>query len=317
MTNFNRIKNLFVFGMLLLLYACEEEFIPEISTDPEDIVVEGYIEAGDIPLPPYVILTRSLPFFTTFGFGDLDNLFVHDAIVTVSDGEQTVTLEELCWNDFDEEVQALLQELLEQSGVGLDTIPGNLCVYFDRTLSMIGETGKTYDLRIEAEDKVLTASTSIPEPVLIDSLKFIKPSGVLPDTLLELRGFFSDPPGVNNFYRYFNSINGGRFIPGFNSVVDDAFFDGQQFEFPIPKAEPRNTTADPAEFGLHRVGDTLILKWSTIDDAHFRFWSTLEFNAVNQGPFSAYSRVETNINGGIGVWGGYNSGYYNLIVEEE
>ena len=312
----NKILTLILLTFCLFYFACEEEFIPEISTDPEDIVVEGYIEAGPAAFPPYVLLTRSLPFFQEINFGDLDNLFVHDAIVTIDNGESVITLEELCWNDFSPEEQELLLDLLQQTGVGgIDTIPGNLCVYFDRDFAMLGEVGKTYNLRIEVEDKVLTSTTSIPSQVVVDSLYFVVPAGEVSDTLLELRGVFTDPADQRNFYRYFTSINFEPFLAPFNSVADDALFNGLNFEFPLPKAEPRNTNIDPGEFGLYTVGDTVVVKWTTIDEAHFRFWSTLEFNAVNQGPFSAYSRVETNINGGIGVWGGYASSYYMLEVK--
>ena len=98
--------------------------------------------------------------------------------------------------------------------------------------------------------------------------------------------------------------------------MDDAFFDGDEFEFPLPEAEPRNTNASPTTFGLYTLGDTVTLKWTTIDEGNFNFWNTLEFNAINQGPFAAYTRIESNVTGGLGVWGGYSSHYYTLIVEE-
>ncbi len=298
------------------LWACEEEFIPEISTDPSEIVVEGYIESGEFGLPPYVLLTRSLPFFSTISFGDLDDLFVHDAVITIDDGEGIATLEELCWADLDSMEQVFVSSILGQSGLlDIDTIPGNFCVYFDQQNQMRGQVGRTYDLRIEVEDKVLTATTTIPEPVPVDILAFVTPAGTPPDTLVEMRGFFMDPPEVKNFYRYFTSVNLGRFIPGFNSVANDNFFDGQVFEFPIPKGEERNTDVDPDEFGLFTVGDTITLKWTSIDEEHFNFWNTLEFNSINQGPFSTYTRVESNVNGGLGVWGGYSALYYTVRAE--
>ncbi len=307
---------LILLGPCFLLLACEEEFIPEVNSDPQDIVVEGYIEAGDFNLPPYVILTRSQPFFTAINFGTLDDFFVHDAFITVFDGDNTVVLEELCWNDLDEEQKELINVLINQSGIGgLDSIPGNVCVYVDFDLEMTGEIGKSYDLRIEVEDKVLRASTTLQNRVPLDSFEFIIPEGNLPDTLRELRVVLRDVPGELNYYRYFTSINGDRFIPGFNSVIDDALFDGQEFEFPLPKGEPRNTSAGPTTFGLYTLGDTVVVRWTNIDQDNFNFWNTLEFNAINQGPFSSYTRVESNVEGGIGIWGGYAAYYYPLLVE--
>ncbi|MEL6924369.1 MAG: DUF4249 family protein [Bacteroidota bacterium] len=54
---------------------------------------------------------------------------------------------------------------------------------------------------------------------------------------------------------------------------------------------------------------------ANIDAAHFDFWSTLEFNAVNQGPFSAYTRIASNVEGGLGIWGGYSVSFYTVVVE--
>jgi len=256
----------------LFFFSCEEEFIPDITTDPQDIVVEGYIEAGGLELPPYVFLTRSQPFFTELDLGNLDDFFVHDAIVNVSNGTESVSLEEICWDNLDSNSQILVRELLEQSGIGgLDSIPGNFCVYIDLGFGMIGELGKTYDLSIEVEDKILTASTTLQNRVPLDSFKFILPEGNLPDTLRELRVTFNDPIEEINYYRYFTSINGERFIPGFNSVADDALFDGQTFEFPLPKAEPRNSVSGPTTFGLYIVGDSVGVKWTTVDQANFNF----------------------------------------------
>jgi len=297
-------------------FACEEEFIPDVTVEEPAIVVEGYIEAGEERLPPYLLLTRSQPFFSEINLGDLDNFFVHDALVSISDGSQTVNLEEICWEDLNEVQQLFLGALLEQSGINnFDSIPGNFCVYVDLDNTISGEIGKTYDLKIEVEDKVLTASTTIEEQVPLDSLRFIEPEGNVPDSLKELRVIFKDPPGVNNYYRYFTSINGTPFIPAFNSVADDALFDGQEFEFPLPKAEPRDSDAGPSSFGLYVVGDTARIKWATIDQGNFNFWNTLEFNAINQGPFASYTRVETNVTGGIGIWGAYSSHYYTIIVD--
>jgi hypothetical protein len=98
-------------------------------------------------------------------------------------------------------------------------------------------------------------------------------------------------------------------------VVEDLFFDGKMFEFQL--LNPRTTRADvdPDEFGLYFVGDTISIKWCTIDEAHFDFWNTLEFSSANQGPFSSYTRLESNIEGGLGIWGGYSVSYYTLPVE--
>jgi len=312
----NRIYFLTIALLLLLLSSCEEEFIPDAVSDPEEIVVEGYIEAGEQALPPYVILTRSVPFFTRIGVDDLNDLFIHDAEVRVIHQGQETMLEEVCWNDFNEQEQELLQLILDRLDVKFDSLGINFCAYLDPEFQLEGEIGESYDLIVDIGEERLTATTSIPPHVPLDSLRFVRPSGDIPDSLFEMRGYVSDPVDQANFYRYFTSVNLSLFEAGYNSVADDLFFNGLSFEFPLPKSEPRNETPNLRTFGLYVEGDTVGVRWCNIDEPHFRFWSTLEFNALNQGPFSSYTRVDSNVEGGIGIWGGYSVSYYMGVVEE-
>ncbi|MEL6638010.1 MAG: hypothetical protein AAFR05_14750 [Bacteroidota bacterium] len=74
--------------MGLSFSACEREFIPEISTEAAQIVVEGYIEAGPNASPTFVTLTRTLSFFQELGQEAFDELYVHDAEVIVRSGNE-------------------------------------------------------------------------------------------------------------------------------------------------------------------------------------------------------------------------------------
>ncbi|MEM9822146.1 MAG: DUF4249 domain-containing protein [Bacteroidota bacterium] len=295
------------FLLLLCCIACEEEITPVMFDDPADLVVEGFIEGGEVPTPPVVILTRSIPFTQSSDPNLLSDIFVHNASVFVDDGTTQVQLTEFCWDDLEEEQKKVI---LENFNLGFDSLAVNICAYTDAELIMQGEVGKRYELRIEVDGKVLTSSTAIPKHIPIDTLYFKN----VEDPFWELIGFIQDDPDEASFYRYFTSVNQGLFLSPFTSVSDDLFFNGQSFEFPLNKAE-RGTTPIQ-EYGLYNAGDTVGIKWTNIDEAHFRFWNTLEFNSFNQGPFSSYTRIEGNIEGGLGVWGGYSNSYYFLIVPE-
>jgi hypothetical protein len=312
MSNYMKNSFLFFFFAVLFFQSCEEPYLPPLSNDPPDIVVEGYIEAGDRPTPPYVLLTYTQPFYNSFNAEALSGLFVHDAEVVVRDGEKEVLLEEICLEDLSPAELLLFGEFL---GVSLDSLPVNICVYIDRSLSMIGEAGKTYTLEIKADGRQLSAVTRIPNPVPLDSLKFVRPTQEAPAELRELRVFLSDPVEEVNFYRYLTKVNSEPFIPGFNSVLEDVLFNGQSFEFPMPKGEPRNETIDPRLFGFYSNGDTTTVKWCSIDKEQYDFWNTLEFNELNQGPFSSFTRIESNIEGGLGIWAGIGARYYTLNVQ--
>jgi hypothetical protein len=105
-------------------------------------------------------------------------------------------------------------------------------------------------------------------------------------------------------------------IASLGSVVNDELFDGQTFEFPLAKAEPRAMDFDPTSLGLFRRGTETTIKWITIDESQFQFGNTLEFSLANQGPFSSCTRVTSNVEGGLGIWGGISATYYELLVPE-
>jgi hypothetical protein len=300
--------------IMLLLVGCEKEFTPIIDNE-EEIVVEGYIEAGRNATPPYVLLTKSLPFFKELK--GVNNLFVKGADIWVSSAKDSVRLTEICWADLD---PAFKKQAAVAFGIDLDSITTdfNFCVYLDFNSKLKVEVGKTYNLRIKTkEGKVLTASTSIPRTVKIDSAEFIKPPGTNKnDTMAQMRAIITEPAGPD-FYRYFTSTNSGSYIAGRQSITDDGFFDGITAKFNLLKSEPRNSNTPAELFGLFKRGDTVSIKFCTIDKAHFNFWNTLEANANNGGPFGTYTRVKFNIDGGLGVWGGYNATYYDAIVPKK
>ena len=295
----------------IFLTGCEQEFTPEPSSDGPDYVVEGYLEAGDNPTPPYLLLTRTFNFYGEIGPDQFTESFVHDADVKVSDGTKEVTFQEVCFSDLD---SATLELVADQFGFDVDSLTIDFCIYLDLLNVLQPQTGKTYNLHIDVDGDIITASTVIPMPVPLDSLAFGPPPGEPNDTLAQLTCYISDPAGIQNFYRYFGSTNGGPLETGFSSVEEDLFFDGKSFGFQLFNPQTDSGDVEPEEFGLYFVGDTVTLKWCTIDEANFDFWNTLEYSNANQGPFSNYTRLQSNITGGLGVWGGYSVNYYTRIV---
>ena len=106
-------------------------------------------------------------------------------------------------------------------------------------------------------------------------------------------------------------------MPGLSSVFDDAIINGTIFDFPIDRGYNRNDSIDFDVYGLFDRGDTITVKWSNIDKAHFDFWRTYEFSLGSQGnPFASPLEIKSNIVGGLGIWGGYAPSYKTIIVPE-
>jgi Domain of unknown function (DUF4249) len=300
------------------LFACEKEFSPNLPTTTDDIVVEGFIESvpqGRQGTPPYILLTKAIPFFKEIK--SFNGLYINGAEVWVSDGKDSVRLQEFCWKDLD----TTRKKLAAQSfGIDLDSVNANFnfCAYIDLAQRLKPAIGKTYFLRIKTQEGlVLTAQTTIPRLVPIDTAEFIKPPGTNKnDSMAQMRPTIRDPKGAD-FYRYFTAVNGSSYVVSRNSVVDDAFFDGQKTTFNLLNTQPRPKGDAPENFGLFRRGDTVSIKYCTIDKAHFDFWNSLEFNSNNGGPFASYTKVKHNIVGGLGIWGSYAVAYYDTVVPKK
>lgn len=314
--------------LLLLLFSCEKEFFPETTYTGPQLVVEGYIEAGPNALPPYVLLTKSTEYSNRLGTDVLNDLFVNDARIRISDGVDTVELQEYCISDLQILPPALRDAVLQALGLPNFDPDENIdiCVYTDLIGLIFGgldiKEGGKYDLIVEAEGfEVVTATTTIPYGVKVDSLTYINhPSYPANDSLVELVAHFTDPIGPN-YYRSFSKRNQEPFYPastkGTNgSASDDKIFEGRSFSFEIVRGQDQFATPDIETFGYFWRGDTVTFRGCNIDYEHFRFWQTIEYNSNSQGPFGTYTRVESNIKGGLGVWGGQVCGDYTIIIPQ-
>lgn len=269
--------------------SCTRDIPISVPSVPAQFVVEGHIQTGS---PPYVILTRSSDFFSTFYLDSINELFVHDAIVKVSDGTDTIQLKEF----------------------KIDTAGTQVSIYLG--LGMLGEAGKTYSLSIEAEGKALSSVTTIDLPNPLDSIWWEPANIEENDSAVRLVCRYTDPPEPGNYVRYFTKENSQPFYPGLNSVFSDDLVNGTTFNFTLDKGIPRSDTSAfyPGKYQFKK-GDTITLEWAAIDKAQYNFWNTLEFELNgDESPFASPVIIQGNITGGLGIWGGYSPTYKTIIV---
>jgi hypothetical protein len=300
------------------LYSCEKTIDVTIPFAPSQIVVDGYIESAGFPV---VVLTRTIPYFSEIGSNELYDNFVHDAIVSVEVDGTTYPLTEVC---ADQIPDTLLDLFMELTGI---VIPSgsdfNFCVYTDITFSLVGEEGKTYNLSVESDDDILSATTSIPNIVSLDSVWF-QVEGTL-DSLGLAWAILSDPDTIGNAYRWSarrishnadGQVEDPVYIAPFNSATDDQFFNGLTFEFSSTRGQlPYSTAEDDnnIEAFFFKIGDTIAVKGMSIDIATFQFLRSYYTDLANQGsPFASPASLKTNVTGGIGIWAGY--GVFNDTI---
>ncbi len=303
----------FLFVLLsgfIAVISCEKDIDIKLDSPVDQIVVEGYIENG---LPPYVFLSRNSPYFGDFDVNDLSKYFVSGARITVFNHKDTVELMEYSSaliNLLPEEERLELSKFFQ---IPLDSnfqLPDITVYTVPIESGFVGEFNEYYNLRIEVEGKVLTATTTIPEPVSFSKLWVEAHPNPKYDSLVMLYGRVKDPDTLGNFYQYATRRNSSFYTKNFQSVLDDLLANGQEFDIMIPYGVERFTDEDFDfnTFGYWHKEDTCYVKLSCIDRAHYEFRRSMEDELGNQGsPFGSFTRVRTNISGGLGVWGGYGS----------
>lgn len=293
--------------MISLLFSCQTEIDIDIPQYHDKLVVEGYIETGKAPV---VMLSRSVPYFSTIDINTLmNNVLINNAVITVtsSDGiSETLRL------TISEEYPLLLA----YTGTG-------------RTL--VGEPNKRYDLKIEWEDKTYTASTTIPESFQLDSL-WLYPFGRTEDSISTVRILLSDDPSQTNYYQFLVKVHGKNlrdrlWVYTLPPVFDDATFNGLTFNYEILRSTPSTLFAamlsDEEKREYYRIyyrpGDTIFVKSSLMDYNSYRFWSTaMSEISFGQNVFMSPPPIESNIRSNtgekvLGSWCGYGSKIDTLI----
>ena len=90
---------LIAFSFAVSFVSCEKEITPDHLAFEPKLVVEGYVDYADgqaFPTPTYVILTKSIDFFSKIDSTTFSGIFERKADVRVSDGTNEVKLRELC-----------------------------------------------------------------------------------------------------------------------------------------------------------------------------------------------------------------------------
>ena len=205
----------------LYFSSCEKAVEFKLDEVIPKLVVEATIENGQTPV---VYLSKSQAYFSQIDLSALANSFVRNAEVYVSNGTFTHKLREF----------------------GAPVGGGYSFYYYsndpaDPATAFVGELNKQYTLRIVAEGKEYTATTTIPNTNRrIDSL-FWKPApaGNEPEKVAVMVRAY-DQPGFGDYVRYFTKRNRELFYPGLNSVYDDQVIDGSSYEVQVDRGVPRN-----------------------------------------------------------------------------
>ncbi|MCO5275281.1 MAG: DUF4249 domain-containing protein [Flavobacteriales bacterium] len=308
--------------IIILLVSCTKDITVDLPVYPEQLVVEGTIEPG---MPPFVILTRTQSYFAPTDLNAIANMFVSGATVTVTVDGNTWQLDQLCSNLLD---SASLAAAAEATGLSPAVLASaNICIYTALDPTHVGQVGKTYRLDISAEGKQLSAVSTIPNPVPLDSVWFELALQRPGDDTLGFAWFrITDPDTMGNGYRWMakriNHRSAGQtmddyYISPLGSTYDDKYINGLTFNFPEPRGAQfysGHPEDDNVEQGFFKVGDTIAVKALSIGKKEYDFYYSYDQNVANTGDiFGTPTNVKTNITGGLGIWAGRGV-YLDTIV---
>lgn len=290
---FKRYSILFLF---ILLVSCEKDInlVPDATT--QKLVVDAEIENG---LAPTVILTQSTGYYANLDSSVLNNSFIHNVQLTISNGSKT--------------------HLLKENKL---PVKGGFVYYYSNdptnpSTAFLGELGKQYTLKVNYNNSNYTAITQIPDLVKkMDSLWSLPIYPIADSQQVKLMTRVSDPPGLGNYIRYFTKQNRETFLPGQNSVFDDQVVDGKTYNVQVDRGVNRNLPRERDNYGFFLKGDTVSVKFCNITKAGYDFWRTWEFAFSSIGnPFSSPGKVLGNVdNGALGAFTGYAAQYKTLII---
>jgi hypothetical protein len=264
------------------IFSCVEPNF-EVENYQSEIVIDGWIEQGK---SCQVLLTLSAPYFSEIDSISLRKYGLTRAKVTLSNGENS--------------------EILTLKPNTLYFPP-----YYYISTDMKGKAGETYTITVEYGGVTSFATTTIPEPVLLDSTWFALDNNK--DSLGYVWIKFKDNANSKDYYRTFTQIIGEdlKYIPNHIPNFNDAYFNGQNIVFSLFKG---NKSIEKEDDFYYKIGDTILLKFSTVDRDSYNFWNSFQKEIANTGnPFaSSNARVSSNVTNGLGIWCGYGSTYYQI-----
>ena len=193
----------------------------------------------------------------------------------------------------------------------------NLNFYIDTSNSITGIGGAAYELLVQTDDKILSATTTIPIKQDINFLRY--------ELNNENPGFaevFVNITVPDNFDAFVllatrRSDTTAFYIPDYfgGGLSDNGIYAGSgTIELPLLRGYSNDENPDLSVLGMFEVGDEVTLKWQNIDEDTYNFWFSV-FNDGGDTPFSSATIAQSNINGGVGIWAGYNTSYTTITIQ--
>lgn len=252
---------------------CQQNITIQLPNYAPKVAVDCILKAGNTP-ELYLNLSKSY-----YSYGDTTNSYkpIKNAQAVITD--QTANTSD-----------TLKLDSFKYPGIG------EAYEYIGKRQAQIGHH---YVLKINYNNSLITAETTVPQQVTVDHFDY----SIISDTnnpppFHEFHIYFYDLPGQGNYYSVsqFDSIISTS-IYSETDYLSDLGFDGKLLEIITEDFDDNgNLEAAPYTHGFRINSATKELG---------KYITDINNQAFNSGPLNAPVTIESNINGGLGIFGAY------------
>ncbi len=301
----------------IIFFSCEKPVDIKLNSLSTQLVVEGYIQQD---YPAYVFLTKSESYFNSVDSNTLNNISVDDALVFVEREDGII-----------HKLTNINQNLLDSLGL-MDTLGLPLNgLYIDLSYNNenFSQIGYKYKLIVEWNGETIWANTSIPPQYPVDSVWVKRKDSLESDYKCYIWARINDPDTLGNsaIIHYKRDVGwkpiDPLFIPCAIPARTDNLVNGENFKAMFARSGKFRDEdgvllpfyADRVVDGEFSRRDIVILRLSHVDQSTYKFWrSAGRMQDANGNPFSEPMNLSSNIQGGLGIWGGYGVSYYYIPI---
>lgn len=260
-------KPVFLLSLLLPAASCQKVINVKVNDAGPQIVITG--EVTNAAGPYRVTISKSVGISDDNSFPPVGGAKV---IITGSDG--------------------LRDSLVE-------TTPGS----YTGSGAWMGKPGISYTLSITAEGKNYSATSTMPQPVTLDSVGFAHDRRLKGKDIIKAVPYYQDPADSGNYYQFTETINGIDYTDRV-LVSSDRLYNGKY----VSRGLDSDTTL--------KKGYTLTLSMYCIDKSVYDYLSTLN-DVSDAGKFSSVTPANpsSNIsNGALGYFSAHTIQSKQVIV---
>ncbi|WP_257667792.1 DUF4249 domain-containing protein [Parapedobacter tibetensis] len=162
-----------------------------------------------------------------------------------------------------------------------------------------GSQNERYDLHVRVDGQEFMATATMPSLTTADSIgTSVRNLFGEEEKFVSVK--YQDPPGVANYYRYLQRVNGERFK--MVKVANDKFNDG------------RYVSDDLIDFDVELVaGDSVVIQMQCIDKATFDFWNAVQ--SINPGTAAPANPPSVFGDGALGYFSAHAMSEISTVVQ--